>query len=98
MKVEDSEIVVLRAPNKPVKMLSFEYTIPEFYNRAIECLKYLQSLGQFECNYSPGETLSFALDTWTDFENFKKLFLTLHTEGVVDGDIYVRFIDQSSIY
>lgn len=93
--VEGFEVEVLKGLTKTVRMLSFEFTIPEFYNRAIECLDYLKSLGPFECNYSPGETLKFVLKEWLSADEFIKLFCSLSSTGVIDGDIYVRFVNQS---
>ncbi len=89
--VEGYELDVLKGLTTPVKILSFEYTIPEFMENAINCVNYLKSLGKICCNYSPGELLQFGLDEWASPEEFIKLFKTLPEQGIVDGDIYVKF-------
>lgn len=90
--VEGYELEVFKGLTNPLKMISFEFTIPEFIDRAIECINYLNSLGSIKCNYSPGETMKFGLEDWSTAENFKTFFYTLPEKGVIDGDIYVKYI------
>lgn len=89
--VEGYEYEVLRGLTKPVQLLSFEYTIPEFTDKAIKCLNYLSDLGDMICNYSPGESLKFGLDDWLKPEVFIPIFNELPNKNIIDGDIYVRF-------
>ena len=90
--VEGYEYEVLRGLTKPIRLLSFEYTIPEFTNRAINCINYLNDLGDIKCNYSSGETLKFGLDDWLKPDAFIPIFNELPNKNVIDGDIYVKFI------
>jgi FkbM family methyltransferase len=93
--VEGYELEVLKGLSKPIDTISFEYTIPEFFGKAIECINYLRHLGEIECNYSVGETLELALDIWLDPEKFISMFKHLHKNGITDGDVYVRYISYN---
>lgn len=90
--VEGYELEVLKGLTNPIKMISFEFTIPEFIDKASECIDYLNSLGFIKCNFSPGETMKFGLEEWVTADKFKSIFRTLPENGVIDGDIYVVFI------
>lgn len=90
--VEGFEFEVLKGLTQPIKTISFEFTIPEFIEKAIECVNYLKQFGEIECNYSPGESLIFALEKWLSPEDFINIFKNLASQGIVDGDIYVKFV------
>jgi FkbM family methyltransferase len=90
--VEGYEYEVLQGLTKPIRLLSFEYTIPEFTDRAIMCINYLSNLGEINCNYSSGESLKFGLDDWQKPDAFILLFKELPVKNIIDGDIYVKFI------
>ena len=92
--VEGFEFEVLKGLTQPIGTVSFEFTIPEFVDKAIECLNYLNNLGKIICNFSPGETLTFALDEWLNATDFIELFNTLPAKGIVDGDIYIKFLNN----
>lgn len=94
--VEGYELEVLKGLTSPIAQLSFEFTIPEFLPRAIECLTYLNSLGTVLCNYSSGETLEFGLTDWLDLNNFCQFFKSLPHKAITDGDIYIKFVDIAS--
>lgn len=89
--VEGYELEVLKGLSESIEIISFEYTIPEFTNKAIDCINHLNNIGNIECNYSAGETLKLALDSWLEPDKFISLFKQLHLNGIIDGDIYVRF-------
>ena len=89
--VEGYEYEVLQGLTKPIRLLSFEYTIPEFTDRAIKCINYLSDLGDIECNYSSGELLKFGIDDWLKPYAFISIFKELPTKNIIDGDIYVKF-------
>lgn len=92
--VEGYEFEVLMGLTQPIGTISFEFTIPEFVNRAIECIYHLNSLGIVLCNYSPGETLKLALDKWLYPKEFIDLFKSLSSSGIIDGDIYIKFLNK----
>ena len=89
--VEGYELEVLKGLTQSVSLLSFEYTIPEFTDKAIECLNYLSTLGDYKCNYSSGESLKFGMDNWLSPSDFIPYLQKLPDLGVRDGDIYVKF-------
>lgn len=89
--VEGYELEVIKGLSQPISVISFEYTIPEFTDKAVRCINYLNNIGTIECNYSVGETLKLALDSWLEPDKFISLFYQLHLNGIIDGDIYVRF-------
>ena len=90
--VEGFELEVLKGLSQTINLISFEYTIPEFTEKAIDCLTHLSSLGNIVCNYSIGETLQFGLKQWMESEKFVELFKEFPKEGIIDGDIYVMFV------
>lgn len=92
--VEGYELEVIKGLSKPIKLLSFEFTIPEFTDRAIECINHLSSLGKIICNYSKGESLELGLEEWVDSKNFLELLKIFPSKDIIDGDIYVRFINN----
>ncbi len=92
--VEGYELEVLMGLSEPIEIISFEYTIPEFVDRAIECINYLNGLGKIICNYSSGETQQFGLNNWINPSEFIPLFRSLPSKGIIDGDIYVKFINS----
>jgi FkbM family methyltransferase len=89
--VEGYELEVLSGLTSPIKLLSFEYTVPEFTDKAIKCINYLNSMSEILCNYSPGEILQFGLRDWLNPSEFIELFKTFPSKGIIDGDIYVKF-------
>lgn len=91
--VEGYEFEVIKGLSQPIKIISFEFTIPEYTDKAIDCLTHLAGLGRIICNYSSAETLQLGLAEWIDLDDFKKIFLALPSQNIIDGDIYVKFLD-----
>jgi len=94
--VEGYEYEVLKGFSGSVDMLSFEYTIPELLDRAIQCINLVDNLGKVVFNYSPGETLQLELNQWLNSREFILLFKSLPSKGIIDGDIYAKFITNNS--
>jgi len=90
--VEGYELDVLRGLSQPINMLSFEFTIPEFIDTTINCINYLSKLGEIRCNYSAGETMEFGIDKWISKNEFILIFSNLTKKGIIDGDVYIKFI------
>jgi len=90
--VEGYELEVLKGLSKPIKTLSFEYTIPEFIDKAVDCIEYLNSLGKIVCNYSSADSMELAYTEWKNPEEFIPLFRNIVNEGIIDGDIYIQFL------
>lgn len=93
--VEGFEFEVLKGLTRPIRQLSFEFTIPEFIQQAINCIEYLNLLGTIVCNFSSGESLELGLEDWISPVDFIKLFKTLQTKNIIDGDIYIRFLNAN---
>ena len=85
--VEGYELEVLKGLSKPIKTLSFEYTIPEFIDKDVDCNEYLNSLGKIVCNYSSADSMELAYSEWKNPEEFIPFFLTIVNEGIIYIDI-----------
>jgi FkbM family methyltransferase len=91
--VEGYEANVLKGLTHPVKMISFEYTVPEQTEKAITCIEVIQSMNaNVECNYSLGESMAFARHEWLPAGEMKKFMLTAEFIDTGFGDVYVRSI------
>jgi FkbM family methyltransferase len=89
--VEGYELPVLKGLSRPVKMISFEFTIPEQTNTAIDCINHIEKTDDnIECNYSIGESMVFAMNTWITPIEMKKLIISDDFTNIGFGDIYVR--------
>jgi FkbM family methyltransferase len=87
--VEGFELEVLTGLTSSPKIISFEYTIPEFYENTINCLDALWALNpNFKFNYSSGESNEFKLDTWIDYYKFRDILLKNPDSLQGFGDIY----------
>ena len=89
--VEGYELEVLKGLSQPIKYLSFEFTVPEFMESAVECLNQLDTLGKFVCNYSPAESLKFGSSEWLEKEKFIELLKTFPLKNIIDGDVYIHY-------
>ena len=91
--VEGYELEVLKGLNYPVKMLSFEYTLPEQLQKTIDCLQILMNIDEaYECNYSLSEDMKYQNN---EFINIGEMINFIQTNKIINssvGDIYVRKI------
>jgi len=86
--VEGFELEALRGLSRPVRSLSIEYT-PERIGPAVECVRYLDSLGRYGFNYVEGESFLFGLDSWVGAREMADLAATLGGR-TVHGDVFAR--------
>jgi len=86
--VEGFEYQVIQGLSQPVKMLSFEFTVPEFMSSAQQCIDHLQQLSDIRLNYSIGESMKLALEDWLVPETMKMSLMSLQDKRF--GDIYVQ--------
>jgi FkbM family methyltransferase len=92
--VEGYELEVLKGLNEEVSVISFEYTIPEQINKAIECIDHIKEINHnVECNYSLGENMKFELENWISEMDMIRLLKGEDFSTSV-GDIYVRKIEK----
>jgi FkbM family methyltransferase len=93
--VEGYESEVLSGLNTPVKMLSFEYTVPEKLEKVITCIKKIESLNShFQCNYSIQESMEFALKKWVSISEICGIINSTEFISTSVGDIYVKLPDK----
>lgn len=94
--VEGYELNVLKGLSKPVKMISFEFTVPEQTNKAISCIDQLEKINvDIECNFSIGESMKFALENWMSVADMKRQISSANFSKIGFGDIYVRYKEIS---
>lgn len=87
--VEGYEAEVLKGLSKSVKYLSFEYTVPEYPDKAIECVNRLSEINDnVQFNYSVGESMVWALSKWLTAEEMKKHIESSEFLNTIFGDIY----------
>jgi FkbM family methyltransferase len=86
--VEGFETETLKGLSKPVKLISFEYTIPESSDAAIECVERLSSIGNYL--FSP---ISNEENKWITAEELKKEIRDhSHNGTLYNGDIFAKLI------
>jgi FkbM family methyltransferase len=89
--VEGYELEVLKGLTSPVRVVSFEYTVPEQIQKAIDCISQIEKYNsEIECNFSKGESMEFALEKWVKPTDFKNYIATQEFISTGFGDIYVR--------
>jgi FkbM family methyltransferase len=86
--VEGFEVDVLSGLSRPLRALSFEY-LPPAHDAALTALGLVESLGPYEYNYSPIETMRFASDRWLNAEGLARLLDRVRPFGR-SGDVYAR--------
>lgn len=91
--VEGFELEVLKGLSSPVRMISFEYTVPEQTSKAVECIQHLAQIKKDKivtCNYSVGESMLWGFNEWLAPE---KMVDFVKSKAFMDtnfGDIYIR--------
>lgn len=90
--VEGYEFEVLKGLSKSIKYISFEFTFPEFVDKAINCIEHLNQLGKMVCNYSEGEKMELGLNEWVSPNIFIDSLNKFSDRGIIDGDIYVKYL------
>src|SRR6201991_1228976 len=86
--VEGFEAEVLAGLTHPVRALSFEY-LPMAHEAGLAVLGQVESLGDYEYNYSPVETMRWARESWMSAAELVALFGKIRPTGR-SGDVYAR--------
>ena len=90
--VEGFEADVLSGLSRPIDALSFEY-LPQAHDAGLAALAEVERLGApaggYEYNYSPVETMWFAVDGWLDASGLARLLDRIRPLGR-SGDVYAR--------
>jgi len=88
--VEGFETDVLKGLSKNINTLSFEFlsTMPE---KSKECISMIQALGNYEFNWSEGDTYQFEFKKW---QNVNVLLQNIESKGdhLFSGDIYAKLL------
>ncbi len=91
--VEGYELEVLKGLTYAVDIISFEYTVPEQIQKAIDCINQVEKFNsEIECNFSIGESMKFELENWQSATNIKNFINTKEFISTDFGDIYIRKI------
>jgi FkbM family methyltransferase len=89
--VEGFEPKVLKGLSTPVDLISFEYATPEQTGNVVACIKLIADVNHnIEFNYSIGESMQIALDTWISTEEMLRLTEDPAFIGTEFGDVYAR--------
>ena len=89
--VEGFEPEVFKGLSKPLKVVSFEYTVPELSDNLFPVIEKLNSLGNCTFNYSIGESMELHLKVWVSFESIKNILETSSFIATGFGDVYVKY-------
>jgi len=90
--VEGYEDKVIKGLNNKINYISFEFAYPESLKNTISCFNHLKKIGDFECNYTEGESMKFKFEKWVTNNNFMNLLEELTVDSNDWGDIYIRFL------
>jgi FkbM family methyltransferase len=92
--VEGFEWHVLKGLSRAVPALSLEYN-PRHLNVVAQCVEHLQSLSDYEFNYSEGDSMKFSLPAWTGYDGIMALIRDVLPKTSVYGDVYARLRDPA---
>ena len=87
--VEGFELEVLQGLSRPLAALSFEY-IPASMGLAMDCIRRLRELGDYEFNLAPGESHRLCFDHWMSAD---QMISVLDEISQGSGDVYARRTD-----
>lgn len=88
--VEGSEQAVLQGLSRPLPLLSLEY-IPALSADAVACIERLESLAEYEYNWSRGESQRLRENRWLPARAMADRLSNLPV-GDSSGDLYARLI------
>lgn len=86
--IEGFEAEALRGLSRPLPVLSFEY-LPGAQAISLACLDRLSQLGDYEYNWSSGESLRLCSPHWLGTANMRTV-LTAMPAQANSGDVYAR--------
>jgi FkbM family methyltransferase len=91
--VEGFEVEVFKGLTKKLKVISFEYTVPELFDNIPPIIEMLYALGDCSFNYSIGESMKMAMDTWKSYDEIKSILNSDDFLFTGFGDVYVKYSD-----
>ena len=90
--VEGFEPEVFKGLSVPLKVVSFEYTVPELSENLLPIIDKLASLGNCTFNYSIGESMAMHLNEWVTEMEIKNIIESENFIATGFGDVYAKFI------
>jgi len=87
--VEGYELEVLKGLSRPLRALSFEFTVERLDSR-LAAAEHLDRLGMGCFNYSPGESMRLAFDEWMDLNGMLRFLRDPAHTPATFGDVYAR--------
>jgi FkbM family methyltransferase len=90
--VEGYELKVLEGLSEPLQALSFEY-IPAAMDTAYGCIARLETLGNYQFNWSVGESCRLQSPFWLNARKLAGQLAEAMTTGA-SGDVYARLSKQ----
>jgi len=90
--VEGYEEFVIKGLTSSLPYISIEYT-PELTDQSIKCINYICGLGDYELNFSKGETLVFHFKDWLTEVQMIDMLQRLQDDLTNWGDIYFRRLE-----
>jgi FkbM family methyltransferase len=91
--VEGYEYQVLEGMKQNIPYISLEYNVPELQEELTNCIILLTKKEKYVFNYSQGETMVFALDSWLDGKSFLEIIRSPEFIESSWGDIYCQLKD-----
>lgn len=89
--VEGFEYEVLSGLSTALPLISFEYCVPEFTNKVVDCINRLHALdANLKYNYSKEETMEWAQQVWFSYAEFYALVQSPAFTATQFGDVYVK--------
>lgn len=86
--VEGYELAVLRGLSQPIRTISFEF-VPASRQVGVDCVARLAELGEYEFNWSVGESHRLQCDSWLSAAEMAEVLGSM--SGNDDsGDVYAR--------
>ena len=89
--VEGFEPEVFKGLSKPLKVVSFEYTVPELSDNLFPIIEKLNSLGNCTFNYSIGESMELHLKDWVNYNSIKNILESASFIATGFGDVYAKY-------
>ena len=86
--VENFEVETLRGLSQALPCLSLEF-YPATIERAISCIDLLERLGQYEYDWSIGESQKMVFARWVSAEQMRRVFRQMNRQDRY-GDFYAR--------
>lgn len=90
--VEGFEPEVFKGLSVPLKVVSFEYTVPELLGNLHPIVDKLALLGNCKFNYSIGESMAMHLNEWVSYSEIKNIINSESFVATGFGDVYAKFI------